>query len=147
MPNRHRCFLCPSVRSRGFRPRSRARLFSPPSALADPGYTSRNNRKFRTDESDWYVKQMEVLTRVSHVNGWFPAVYLKDIHVSKLQFVSRIEFIRSKLSHFSAHVSGVALALPCLSLVMAQNHAAAQFAAQNLDRRLASEHCRTGDWS
>ena len=31
---------------------------------------------------------------------------LHDLHESKLSFVSRIEFIRSKLSNFSAHVSG-----------------------------------------
>ena len=33
---------------------------------------------------------------------------LHELHESKYLFVSRIEFIRSKLSNFSAHVSGVA---------------------------------------
>ena len=32
---------------------------------------------------------------------------LLELHVSKLPFVSRIEFLRSKLLDFSAHVSGV----------------------------------------
>ena len=32
---------------------------------------------------------------------------LYELHESKFPFVSRIEFIRSKLSNFSAHVSGV----------------------------------------
>ena len=32
---------------------------------------------------------------------------LHELHESKFPFVSRIEFIRSKLSNFSAHVSGV----------------------------------------
>ena len=32
---------------------------------------------------------------------------LHELHVSKFPFVSRIEFIRSKLSNCSAHVSGV----------------------------------------
>ena len=34
-----------------------------------------------------------------------------ELHESKFPFVSRIEFIRSKLSNFSAHVSGVTLSL------------------------------------
>ena len=32
---------------------------------------------------------------------------LHELHESKFPFVSRIEFIRSKHSNFSAHVSGV----------------------------------------
>ena len=32
---------------------------------------------------------------------------LHELHESKFTFVSRIEFIRSKLSNFSAHVYGV----------------------------------------
>ena len=35
---------------------------------------------------------------------------LHDLHEPKLPFVSRIEFIRSELSNFSAHVSGVSVA-------------------------------------
>ena len=35
----------------------------------------------------------------NYVNGWFPAVYTR-LHESKFPFVSRIEFIRSKLSNF-----------------------------------------------
>ena len=52
------------------------------------------------------MKQTEILTHVTHVNGWFPAVY-HELHESKFPYVSRIEFIRSKLSNFSAHVYGV----------------------------------------
>ena len=36
---------------------------------------------------------------------------LHELHESKFPFVSRIEFIRSKLSNFSAHVSGVTAAV------------------------------------
>ena len=32
---------------------------------------------------------------------------MSELHESKFPFLSRIEFIRSKLSNFSAHVSGV----------------------------------------
>ena len=86
--------------------------------VTDPVYMSRKIRKFRTDKFR-YVKQTEILTHATHVNGWFPAVYpcnsckwlvpsrLHELHESKFPFVSRIEFIRSKLSNFSAHVYGV----------------------------------------
>ena len=50
-----------------------------------------------------YEKQTEVLAHATCVNGWFP----HELHESKLPFVYRIEFIRSKLSNFSAHVSGI----------------------------------------
>ena len=53
------------------------------------------------------MTQTKVLTRVTHVNGWEPVVYI--VTRVKLSFVSRIEFIRSKLSNFSAHVSGVGI--------------------------------------
>ena len=36
---------------------------------------------------------------------------LHELHESKFPLVSRIEFIRSKLSNFSAHVSGVIVTL------------------------------------
>ena len=54
------------------------------------------------------MKQTEILTHATHENGWFPAV-LHELHESKFPFVSRIEFIRSKLSNFSAHVYGVSV--------------------------------------
>ena len=43
-----------------------------------------------------------------HTYPW-PRIHgrLHELHASKFPFVSRIEFIRSKLSNFSAHVSGV----------------------------------------
>ena len=39
---------------------------------------------------------------------------LHELHESKFPFVSRIEFIRSKLSNFSAHVYGVNVTVPSL---------------------------------
>ena len=66
----------------------------------DPGYMIREVRKFGTDR---YVKQMDVLSSVTHAT---PAVYMS--YMSQISFVLRIEFIRYKLSNFSVHVSGVA---------------------------------------
>ena len=37
---------------------------------------------------------------------------LHELHESMLQFISRIEFIRSKFSNLSAHVSGIRLPRP-----------------------------------
>ena len=42
---------------------------------------------------------------VTHVNGWTSRLH--ELHELKLPFVSRIEFNRSKISNFSAHVSGI----------------------------------------
>ena len=42
---------------------------------------------------------------------------LHELHESKFPFVSRIEFIRSKLSNFSAHVYGISGVKSMLSLV------------------------------
>ena len=75
-------------------------------SVIDPGYMSRKIRKFRTDKFDTYVKQ--TVTHVAHVNGWVPSVCNQYLHESKPEsFVSRIELIISKLSNFSAHVSGI----------------------------------------
>ena len=70
----------------------------------DPVYKSRKNRKFRADKFDTWNKRKFWL---------IPAVYkrlgtsrLRELHESKFPFVPRIEFIRSKLSNFSAHVYG-----------------------------------------
>ena len=41
---------------------------------------------------------------------------LHELHESKFPFVSRIEFIRSKLSNFSAHVYGVSHSRRALTL-------------------------------
>ena len=49
-------------------------------------------------------KQTEILTHATHVSG---CSRLHELHESKSPFVSHIQFIRSKLSNFSAHVSGV----------------------------------------
>ena len=55
----------------------------------DPVYMSRKIRKFRTDK--FRVKQTEILTHATHVNGCFPAVYMSCMsqnfrlfHVSNL---------------------------------------------------------------
>ena len=40
------------------------------------------------------MKQTEIVTHVTHVNGW------EEIHEPKFQFVSRIEVIRSNFSIF-----------------------------------------------
>ena len=82
-----------------------------PTRVGDPAYRSRKIRKFRQITG----------------NGWEPAVsllffyfvafvaffvsllffyFVAELHESKFPFVSRIEFIRSKLSNCSAHVSG-----------------------------------------
>ena len=50
------------------------------------------------------VKQTEILTHVPHVNGWFPAVYRAARVKISICFTNRN--YRSKLSNFSAHVSG-----------------------------------------
>ena len=39
-------------------------------------------------------------------------IRLRELHESKFSFVLRIEFIRSKISNFSAHVSGVSIGCP-----------------------------------
>ena len=56
----------------------------------DPVYMSRKIRKFRTDKFDT-LKQTEILTHATHVNGWEPAVYMSCMsqnfrlfHVSNL---------------------------------------------------------------
>ena len=77
-----------------------------PNRLNDPGYMSRKIRKFRRINS------------IRETNGNFDSCNsckrlvpsrLHELHESKFPFVSRIEFIRSKLSNFSAHVYGVTI--------------------------------------
>ena len=53
------------------------------------------------------MKQTEILTHATHVNGWEPAVNMSYIRSCIRCNMSSIEFIRSKLSNFSAHVYGV----------------------------------------
>ena len=67
----------------------RRRTCSAGQPVTDTGYMSRKIRKFRTDKFD--VKQTEVLTDATHVNGWFPDVYMNAMsqifclfHVSNL---------------------------------------------------------------
>ena len=70
----------------------------------DPGYTSRKIRKFRTDKFDACNKRN--FDSCNSCKRLVPS-RLHELHESKFPFVSRIEFIRSKLSFFSAHVYGV----------------------------------------
>ena len=72
--------------------------------LTDPGYMS---RKF---------KSFERINSILEINGSFHSCNsckrlgtsrLHELHESKIPFVSRIEFIRSKLSNYFPHVSGV----------------------------------------
>ena len=72
--------------------------------IIDPVYMSRKIRKF------------ERINSIRETNGNFDSCNsckrlgtsrLHELHESKFPFVSRIEFIRSKLSNFSAHVYGV----------------------------------------
>ena len=69
----------------------------------DPGYISRKNRKLRTDKFDSVTNQ-----NVDPCNSCkrLETSRLHELHESKFLFVTRIEFIRSKLSNFSAHLFG-----------------------------------------
>ena len=71
--------------------------------VSDPGYMSRRIRKFRTDKFDARNKG-----NFDSCNSckWLITSRLHELHESNFPFVSRIEFIRSKLLNFSAHVSG-----------------------------------------
>ena len=62
---------------------------------------------FTTEKFDAWNKLF--FTHATHVKGWDQLFTIK-LHESKFPFVSHIESIRSKLSSFSAHVSGVAAA-------------------------------------
>ena len=53
------------------------------------------------------MKQREVLLHATHVNGWSPAVYMN--YMSQNFRLFHFEFIRPKLSFFSAHVSVVSV--------------------------------------
>ena len=53
------------------------------------------------------MKQTKVLTRVNSCRRLTSRLH--ELLVTKLPFVSRIEFIRSKLSFFSAHVTGASV--------------------------------------
>ena len=62
------------------------------------------------------IRNFERINSMRETNGNFDSCNsckrlgtsrLHELHESKFPFVSRIEFIRSKLSNFSAHVSGV----------------------------------------
>ena len=70
----------------------------------DPGYMSRQIRKFRTDKFD--TRNKRSFDSCKSCKRLLPSC-LRDLHESKLSFVSRPEFIRSELLNFSAHASGV----------------------------------------
>ena len=65
----------------------------------DPEYISRKIRKFRTDKFDTRNKRSFDSCKSCKR---LVSSRLHDLHESQLPFVSRIEFIRSKLSNFSA---------------------------------------------
>ena len=65
---------------------------------------SRKIRKFRTDKFDTIIKRKFSLINLCERKV---SSRLHELHESKLQFVSRNELIRSKLSNVCAHVSGV----------------------------------------
>ena len=76
---------------------------------------------------------------------------LHELHESKLQFVSRIEFIRSKLSNFSAHVSGVIISslerpafsrLPLLPSLPPSGHLCSRYAAVGSPSQLCGGEAR-----
>ena len=50
---------------------------------------------------------MKILTRETHVNGWFPAAYMCYTSQNFRLFLVGIEFIRSKLSNCYAHDFGL----------------------------------------
>ena len=52
------------------------------------------------------MKQTEILTHATHVNGWFPS-RLHELHESKFSVCFTYRIYTSKLSNFSAHVYGV----------------------------------------
>ena len=55
------------------------------------------------------MKQTEVLTRVARLG----TSRLHEPHESKLSFVSRMDVVRSKLTFFSAHISGILESYHC----------------------------------
>ena len=69
---------------------------------------NRKKRKFKTDKFDTW--KTAVLTHDSSFKRLVPS-RLHELRESKLSFVSRFEFIRSKLLNFSFDVSGIAARL------------------------------------
>ena len=71
------------------------------SVVVDPVYMSRKIRMFRRINS---IREINVSFDSCKSCKRLETSRLHDLHESKHSFVSRIEFIRSKLSIFSAHV-------------------------------------------
>ena len=71
--------------------------------ISDPGYIA---EKFESSERINSIRETNGICDSCYlnVNGWEPADYMSSM-TRYLLFVSRIEFIRSKLSNFAAHVS------------------------------------------
>ena len=81
----------------------------------DPGYM---NRKIRSLERINSIRETNASFDPCSSCKRLVSSYLHELHVLKISVVSRIEFIRSKLSNLSAHVSGVTeahRAMACLS--------------------------------
>ena len=91
--------------ARGADPAGRGRCAAAVSISATPGYMSRKIRKFRTDKFDTRNKR-KFLSHVTHVNGWFPAIYMSYMNENfRLFLVSNLSVLNFRI--FSAHVSGV----------------------------------------
>ena len=88
-------------------------------AVGTAGRTGLDTRQAGVGDPDTWAEKFESFERINSIretNGNFDSCNsckrlgtsrLHELHESKFPFVSRIEFIRSKLSNFSAHVSGV----------------------------------------
>ena len=73
---------------------------------SDPGYT---NKKFESFERINSIRETTGNFDSCNSCKRLVASRLHELHESKFQVVSRIEFIRSKLSYCSVHVSGVSV--------------------------------------
>ena len=91
-----------------------------------------------------YDKQTEVLTHATHVG----TSRLHKLHESKLPCVSRIAFIRSKLSNVSAYVSGVTDFCSCALLVGSEvgAHYGPLWCRCADRRQIAAGEARPADW-
>ena len=101
--------LSPSL-SAGQSARSGGCLLSssaPLASVTDRGYMSRKLRKLRINSMHETNENFDSYNSCK----WLVLSRIHELHESKMSFVSRIEFIGSKLSKFSAHVSAVAVGI------------------------------------
>ena len=100
------CFCDPLRLSAAARGHQLVTCFSDPLRLcfADPGYM---NKKIKSFERKNSIREKGNFASCNSCKRLVPS-RLHELHDSKFPFVSRIEFIRSKISNFSVHVSAVA---------------------------------------